>query len=122
VQQRPPAIGQDAPRRQHRLARLTQVEALGDRFWSEDEIVRDYIECIKRLPETLEAWMNAKREDVRMWSWGAGLWIRNHYNLWHTDNPYTRRSFENNPERMSARILERVWDELHGGAKQPKQD
>jgi hypothetical protein len=81
--------------------------------------VRDYIECIKRLPETLEAWMSPKHEDIYGWHWGAGLWIRNHYNLWHPDNPYTR-GYGDDPDRMSGRIIGRVWDELHGRAEQPK--
>ena len=66
-------------------------------FLSEDEIVRDYIDSIKRNPETLEQWMSASRDDLIMFHWGAGQWIRNHYKLWHPDNPHTQ-GYRNGPE------------------------
>lgn len=86
------------------------------RFLSEDEIVRDYIESLKPYPEALEKWMNAKREDVQGWHWGAGMWIRNQYRLWDRENPLTQ-DFGNGPEAVSERLLERIWDELHDEAK-----
>lgn len=87
------------------------------RFWSEEEIVRDYIDSLS--PETREQWMNARREDLISLHWGAGQWIRNYYKLWHPENPHTR-GYRDSPDTMSGRIIKRVWDELHGAAKQPK--
>ena len=88
------------------------------RFLSEHEIVRDYIDSL--TPESLEEWMNASRDDLYWFHWGAGQWIRNHYKLWHPDNPHTR-GYRNSPDPMSGRIIERVWDELHGGAAWPSE-
>jgi len=86
-------------------------------FLSEDEIVRDYIDSIQRNPETLEQWMSTSRDDLIMFHWGAGQWIRNHYKLWHPDNPHTQ-GYRNGPDSMSARVIDRVWEELHPGADQ----
>lgn len=79
-------------------------------FLSEDQIVADFYHnmgAVERL-----TWRAVKKEALIFAHHDAGRRIRNKYNLWHPDNPYTVSdpSHDNFPDQISQRVIEKVWN------------
>jgi hypothetical protein len=95
-------------------------------FLSEDEIVADMVLNARKSEENVRSWLNVTRADLITGHHTTGCFIRNHYKLWYEGNPHTVNGYSvnaqgiadhpNHPDQMSMRIMERVWDNLHGVA------
>ena len=85
-------------------------------YMTEDEIFTDML--LYRLPESEKKVLIATpEEDLIMFHFGTGMWIRNHYKLWEKDNPHVVHNdsmHEKFPDQISQRIIERLWCHLTG--------
>ena len=81
-------------------------------FLSEDDIVKDMLSVIEKDVDNMLSWSNASEEDLILQHHNVGRHIRNHYKLWHTNNPYVVHHDEthhNFPDQMSQRIIHKIW-------------
>lgn len=88
------------------IPRYTTVEEMAHEMFSQLE-QHDMIELLR---------ITDKRQLVR-YHFTTGMYIRNHYNLWHhpeaSDDPYSPQ----HPDQMSQRVIERVWELVRANCK-----
>jgi uncharacterized protein DUF6794 len=98
-------------------------------YMSKEEIVKD---CVARLEvEDVEMLLTIPESEMGKYHHSYGMYVRNHYGLWHSDNPLTKVWFDacdnkdvtyilngvdchpNHPDNLSGEILKMIWREVN---------
>lgn len=82
-----------------------------EEYKSPEEIAQIFFSELEEKDKNLLKNNVKSAEDMIIYHFGVGRQIRNRFGLWKEDNPYTNLDGEeNNPDEVSHRILERIWE------------
>lgn len=80
-------------------------------FLSPNEIIDDILKN-QLKSEQIKEFQAIPEDDLIMLHHGFGMWIRNHYLLWDSENPHTDGSDAQGdkfPDQVSQAIIEKMW-------------
>ena len=88
-------------------------------FLSPDQILEELFVDLIAHPEDFDAFVEVPTEQLIGLHHGYGRWIRNHYKLWDSNNPYSMLDYQpelidevdhnkKHPDSISMRIIEKL--------------
>lgn len=97
-----------------------EVETFNQTCLTEKEIAED---VFNDLSEDEKDYLRSKTEgELIIFHHNQNRWIRNHYQLWHPEHPYTQIGVDvrdgvdyspNHPDEYSGRVTKIVWEMCH---------
>jgi len=82
------------------------------RYLSIESIAHDVYSKLEQH-DVIELLKITDRRQLIRYHFTTGMYIRNHYNLWHHPEAAEDPDSDNHPDQMSQRVIERVWELVH---------